>query len=147
MRIVAHEVKCLSNMIRQELDGNRKLNSVTIMQGMFIGYLTTHSGIDQFQKDLETQFQIRRSTATGILQLMERDGLIVREPVEHDARLKRLVLTEKADAIFHQMNENLVRVEDKLVDGLSEEELNTFFSIMDKMKHNLETSKEEDADD
>ena len=36
-----------------------------------------------------------RSTVTGVVKLMERKGLIRRESVSSDARLKKLVLTEK----------------------------------------------------
>ena len=51
---------------------------------------------DIFQKDFEEEFSIRRSTATKILQLMEKNGLIERQKVESDARLKKIVLTNKA---------------------------------------------------
>ena len=34
-----------------------------------------------FQRDVEAEFNIRRSTATGILQLMEKNGFLLREPV------------------------------------------------------------------
>ena len=66
------------------------------MQRWVIGYLSEHEGKDVFQRDLEEEFSVRRSTATGILQLMEKNELITREPVSHDARLKKLVLTPKA---------------------------------------------------
>lgn len=146
-RAVGHEIKCLMNLMRHELNLAEFDPQTTYMQGMFIGYLAHHRQKDQFQKDLETAFLIRRSTATGILQLMERDGLILREPVDYDARLKRLVLTEKAMQIFNRMNEELLRVEAKTTEGLTSEELDAFFALIDKMKHNLEKPKEDAADD
>ena len=51
---------------------------------------------DIYQKDVEKEFQIRRSTATGTLQILEKNGFIRREPVKQDARLKKLVPTDKA---------------------------------------------------
>lgn len=41
-----------------------------------------------FQKDLETEFCIGRSTVTNILNLMEKKGFVRRESVSYDARLK-----------------------------------------------------------
>ena len=50
---------------------------------------------DVYQKDIEEEFQIRKSTATGILKLMEKHGFIRRESAQQDARLKRIVPTKK----------------------------------------------------
>ena len=52
-----------------------------------------------FQRDIEEAFQIRRSTVTGIIKLIEQKGYITRTSVESDARLKQLVPTEKAEAL------------------------------------------------
>ena len=89
---ICMKIKGISNLIHQELGTNRDtVHPGTMMQKMFLGYLEVHEDQPVFQRDLESAFHIRRSTATGILQIMVRDGLIVREPVEGDARLKRLV--------------------------------------------------------
>lgn len=53
---------------------------------------------------------------------MEKKGLIARESVAHDARCKRIVLTDKADAIVADLKANGERVERLLVDGFSESE-------------------------
>lgn len=142
-KAVGHEVKCLSNLIRREMDGGGMPKPATIMQSLFIGYLMRHRDAVCYQRDLEAEFRIRRSTASGILRLMERDGLIRREPVESDARLKRLVLTPKAVESCHCMEQAIEAVEAKTTAGLSDEELETFFALVDKMKKNLEPSGEE----
>ena len=54
---------------------------------------------DLYQKDVEEEFQVRKPTATGILKLMEKNGYIYRESARQDARLKRIVPTEKAEAM------------------------------------------------
>ena len=54
---------------------------------------------DLYQKDVEEEFQVRKPTATGILKLMEKNGYIYRESARQDARLKRIVPTEKAENI------------------------------------------------
>jgi DNA-binding MarR family transcriptional regulator len=52
---------------------------LTIMQNWIIGFLDMNEGKEIFQKDIEAEFNIRRSTATGILKLMEKNGFINRQ--------------------------------------------------------------------
>ena len=52
---------------------------------------------DLYQKDIEEEFQIRKPTVTGILKLMEKNGLqFTRESAKQDARLKQIIPTEKS---------------------------------------------------
>lgn len=141
-RTIGYELKSLANLIgrylRERLD-KRELNGITGIQGMLIGYLYDNANEREiFQRDIEREFHIRRSTVTGILQLMEGNGLIVRESVAHDARLKRLRLTAKAVMIHEIIMEEINRVEDKLKTGLSDDEIELFFRVIEKMKRNIE---------
>ena len=92
---------------------------------------------DVFQRDVENEFDIRRSTATGMLKLMEKNGLIKREAVSYDARLKRIVLTDKALGLHNQIISVLKSVENQLAAHLTEDEINTFFSVMEKISDNI----------
>lgn len=48
-----------------------------------------------FQKDIEQEFSISRATVSNLVQLVEKKGYISREAISEDARLKKLVLTNK----------------------------------------------------
>lgn len=115
-------------------------NAFTAKQGLVLGYIAKKNceGKDVFQKDIEKEFSIRRSTATGILQLLEKNGFVVRESVKEDARLKKLVLTEKAKQRQKRFVEYLDEITTIAFDGVSEEELQILESIMNKVKKNLE---------
>ena len=89
------------------------------------------------------RLHFRHSTASGILQIMLRDGLLVREPVEGDARLKRLVLTPIAQEQLSQMQQDLLRVENKATAALTKQELETLFTLLDKVRGSLAPGKEE----
>ncbi len=120
------------------------MDRVTVMHGWIIGYLYENQGRDIFQKDLESRFCIARSTVTNILKLMEKKGYIERVSVERDARLKKLVLTEKARSLqrrnFLDMH-NLA--EKRLTQGISEEDLAVFVRVAKKMKENMDDRIEE----
>ncbi len=115
-----------------------EINKMTGMHGFIIGYIYRRGG-EVFQKDIETEFVIRRSTATGILNLMEKNGLIVRVPVERDKRLKSLVLTDKAIKVHEKVMDEISAIEDLLVRGLSAEEIADFECTLRKIKNNLMT--------
>ena len=91
-----------------------------------------------FQRDVERAFGLSRSTATGILQLMEKNGLILRESVHNDARLKSLVPTEKAAHLDAQIGESLRRTEQRLTRGLSSAQLTLFLQTAAHMSANLD---------
>ena len=51
-----------------------------------IMFLARNRGREIYQHTIEQKFCITRSTASRVLDLMEKKGLIARESVEHDAR-------------------------------------------------------------
>lgn len=137
-REVTFAIKTLINHIRRLSNCNlRDSERITPMQGRVIGYLKEHSEQDVYQRDLEQEFQIRRSTASAILQTMERDDLIRREPAAHDARMKKLVLTVRAEAFSERFKREIERMEALVTKGVSPEELETFFGIIRKFEDNL----------
>lgn len=131
-------VRILANQIGREFDYQISTlpADITGLQGRVIGFVMDKLG-DVFQKDIEKELDIRRSTATALLQLMEKKGLITREAISDDARLKKIVLTDKALSIRNQVKNVLERVESQLISGLTEYEINTFFSVMRKISANI----------
>lgn len=82
-------------------------------------YLSKHQGEDVFQKDLENAFGIRRSTVSKTVELMEQKGLVLRESVNGDARLKRLSLTKKAEEIIDAVSRGVDRMEEDIKNSFS----------------------------
>ncbi len=112
-------------------------NETTAYHGRIIGYLFERQNEDVFQKDIENRFGIRRSTVTKLLQLMESNGLITRTAVLSDARLKKINLTEKAVLMHKHFRREIDSFEETLAKGLTEEEIESFFLITDKIYNNL----------
>ena len=102
-----------------------------------LGFLCRNRDQEIFQKTLEEVFSIRRSTASRLLKNMEAEGLIVRLPVSRDARLKRVMVTPKAEALNQQAAIRIQYVEAALTRGLTQEELDQFMATVEKLKHNL----------
>lgn len=140
-RQIGFEIKAINNMIRRKLDirfADAGLEEISGMQGPLLGYLDRNSQErDIFQKDLEKHFNIRRSTATVMLQNLEQKGYIVRESVDSDARMKRIVLTDKAREVNREIRKQIDAFHDELEQGITPEEKEFFLSISDKIMKNL----------
>lgn len=134
------ELKRLDNEIHSIIAIHRAAsgNDLTMMQSWIVRFLYDNAEQEIFQKDVEAKFSIARSTATGILQLMEKKGYIQRKNVERDARLKVLILTEKGRLMQEGMFKQIQTMENKMREGISEEELDTFFRVIRKMRSNIE---------
>lgn len=109
----------------------------TRMQCGTLHYLREREEVDVFQKDLEAAFSISGATATNILKIMEKEGLINRIPMEKDARLKKLELTEKGIQYDDVARANVYRLEEGMKKGFTEEELTIFREYLDRMTQNI----------
>lgn len=139
-RTIGFQIRTLNNLIKRDFEKSKDqiLSCSTGVHGWAIGYFYENSEKDIFQKDFETHFSIRRSTATKMLQLMEKNGLIRRVSVENDARLKKIILTDKAIEIHKEITNDINRREKRLAEGISKEELDIFFKVANKIRNNLE---------
>lgn len=114
------------------------MDELTVMQRHVLKFIMLESEHrDIYQKDVEEEFCIRKSTATGILKLMEEHGFISRVAVKSDARLKRLVPTKKADKIHTQIIKHIRQTEAMLTEGISKEDILTCKKVMCLMYRNL----------
>lgn len=137
---VSMELRRISNLCMRYMDNHahkKYIDTITGTNGWIIGYLGKKEGEDVFQRDLERKFDITRSTASKVINLMVSKGLIKFEAVNYDARLKKLVLTDKAKDLVSIMHNDADMLEAKLVKGISEEELKMFLNCIEKMKNNL----------
>lgn len=107
--------------------------------------LTTLRG-DVYPKDVEEEFQIRKSTVTGILKLMEKNGFIRRVSDKKDARYKRLVPTPKAEALRPYILKHIHETEDRLTRGISGEDLEVCKKVMCRMFCNLAEKNRENEE-
>ena len=94
---------------------------------------------DVFQKDLEAAFKIRKSTVSCMVELMEQKGMLTRESVNGDARLKRLVLTEKAEKLLTAVSNGVERMESEVRAEFTETEFGTLTELLGKLSDVLES--------
>lgn len=139
-RHIGFELRNISNLMKREITRSHgfKMDKTTGLHGLIIEYVIKNQDKDIYQKDLEEEFAMRRSTASRMLQLMEKNQLITREVMGKDARLKRIKLTDKAMQIHEHVANHMKEIELKMRKGISEEDLTIFIKVIDQIKQNLE---------
>ena len=137
---VGFYIRNLSNLIHRRI--NRMVaeeeESLTARQVWMLDYLIHQGDREIMQKDIEKEFSIRRSTASHMLTLMENNGYVRRVPVPQDARLKRIILTEKGSQAQKRMVDRLRRFEHMLRGGITDEETKFFLDIVRRIGENIQ---------
>lgn len=140
---VGIKIKKIHSLIRKTIHNSETFKSnedLTNVIGWTIGYISRRNllGLETYQKDVEAEFNISRSTATGLLQNMEKLGYLYREVSEIDSRLKRIVLTEKSIELHKKVILTFDSIESNLLKGFTEEEKEQLFSYLLRLEENLE---------
>ena len=116
----------LSNLIRRHFSTFSFHDTLSPAQGKTLHFILARSmDTDVFQKDVEEEYSLRPPTATKILKDMEKNGLIRRETVPYDARLKRIVETKKGKKNQGMNRESREEKERRLTEKITEDDLTT----------------------
>ena len=110
----------------------------TPTQLQIIGYLIKHRDEDVYQKELEKLFNLKRATVSGVLQTMEKNGLISRVVDHKDTRTKKILLNEKTRELFFIGKQRLDELEKVLFEGFSKEDLCVLQEALKQMQKNME---------
>lgn len=135
---VGKQINGLSNLIKRHIDRQAAMHNLTGVQGRILHMILAETcNGEVFQRDIEEEFNLRRSTATGILQLMEKNGMITRQSVPYDARLKSIVPTTKAAALHEAVSRDIQEIEKCLAQNIAPEDLAVFRKVLEQMYRNL----------
>ena len=141
LKYFQYDILVIVNLIRHKINGSEKLSvvqkEISRRQAAVIGIIDEYQGKPVFQKDISRILKIRRSTATSMLQDMEREDLIKRVPVGGDMRLKQLLLTEKSMRFAMLIREEFTMIEETIIRGFSEDEKKQFRNYLERIKENL----------
>ncbi|CDM70206.1 Transcriptional regulator, MarR family [Clostridium bornimense] len=136
---IGKEIDILSNKFKRVINHKISKYGVTGIQGKIIGFIKFESvKRDVFQKDIEEEFDIRRSSVTSVITLLEKKGYVRRVSVLKDARLKKLVLTEKGLELHSKVHNDIDDFENYVKDELTEDEMNLFIDILNRVNKRIE---------
>lgn len=133
-------IKILSNELNRKVSllFGRGQGHESAVQMMFVNYIAfnTEQGRIVFQKELEQEFNVRRSSASGVLQTLEKRGLITRTSMATDGRKKSIKLTPAGQKLYDENFQRTLWLERQLLQGISEKDQQTFYQVVETIYHN-----------
>ncbi len=134
---ISRYIGILANRFRRQLDALAFRGEYSGSEGKALHFILAHADSDLFQKDLEEEFGMRPSSASALVKKLEEDGLIARESVPYDGRLKKIVPSEKALRHKEHVLRDVQELEMRLLDGISPEQQKEWLKITKQMIENL----------
>lgn len=137
-RKIGKEMREVQQLLHRkyELKKEQQSEKLTQVQVHVLMYIHRHEG-QVFQKDIEQHLKVRRSTASQILNVLERESYVERMRLESDARMKEIVVTDKTLALIDSMERHMKETESMLRVNISKDDMETFFKVIDQIKENL----------
>lgn len=136
-------LRVLANASRRHIDrhceSKKQLDNLSASGGWILSrvFEMEHMGEAAYQRDLEDDFGITRSTASKLLARLEQKGLIERRGIIQDGRMKRILPTDKSRKIGEDILLEVQGLEDRLERGFSKDELETLCKFFERLEKNL----------
>lgn len=136
-----HEIKSLNTLMVKRLFSMKKESENKIhpkpLQFGILEFLSENKDKDIYQRDLEQEFKISKAAISGVLNTMEKHDMILRIQSKDDARKNKIVLSESSEEHHQEFLYNRKRLNQELLEGVSEEELEQFLEVVEKFKKNM----------
>lgn len=114
----------------------------TICNGRILDYVERNEGKDIFQKDVERDTGLTKSAISNILSDMERRGYVKRLSVDGDARLKKIVITDRGREVNRTVKKSFDNVDARSLEGLEEKEQDELIRLLSKIDLNMKKMEE-----
>ena len=125
----------LSKLFRDQL---RRASEEEGVPGSYRQILLELSHMEKLtQYELAKRTHLTPPTVSVTLQKMEHDGYIIRTPDEKDLRQMQVTLTPKGIEAELANRARANALEHRILDGFSEEDLETLAALLTRMEHNL----------
>lgn len=89
------------------------------------------------QKALAERLEISPAALAVTLGKLEKGGFVEKKPCERDGRLNLLALTERGTKIHRLSREQFARIDNRMFNGFSEDEMRQLCAFLTRMQNNL----------
>ena len=134
---IGAKVQKLSHLMVQLKNRRMEHVGLTQQQANVIDYLYNHPDRDIYQKDIAAHLALKNSSVTSLINNLEKNGFLTKVPDETDARHKKIVLTDKACSEHLVCLDYVHAIEDRMMDGMSDEEKKTFNELLRRAISNI----------
>lgn len=113
------------------------------LQMRIIEYLIKSKETDIYQKDIQESLDVSKAAISDTLKTMEKKNLIERIPSKQDGRKIKIVITKDGLDSYQEVENDLKKVNQKILENIKEEELEEFIRISHKIKESLKKEGKE----
>lgn len=129
-RKICKDIHRVSNKLGRKIDAVISKQGLTHSQYAILSYIYNNIKNDVFQRDIEEEFGIRRSSVSAMLSNLEDKGYIMRSSVSQDARLKKITINENGIAIVTKSRKFIESYEKDLLSVIPDEKLDIFYEVL-----------------
>ena len=128
----------------QKIEFRKKLDKLNlhIGQPMMLQTIMDNPGITQFE--LSEKMNVTPASIATSTKRMEKMGYLIKEEDPNNLRVKKLFITELGRNLAIESRNSIDEVDNKLFNGISDEELEFLVNIYDKLIINLAEIKKEE---
>lgn len=127
----------VSRLRRSAFDRSLKPLNVTRSQWWVLAYLSREDGMTQSQ--LAEELDLGKVAVGGLIDRLEKSGLVRREADATDRRVNRVFLEAKSKQLVTKMRKVSHRMNETILAGLADPQLEAVAGTLDAMKRNLLT--------
>jgi MarR family transcriptional regulator for hemolysin len=127
-----HEV---ARLLKRRFEDEAKSHGITLPQWRALAHIALHEGITQ--RALADAIDADPMTVSGILDRLEKRGMIDRSADPSDSRAKLARLTPEGELMFRKARETGLAMYEAATVGLTAEERDAMQSALCKMRDNL----------
>ncbi len=136
---LSHAVRlliCVSHMHHSAIEGRISKLGFHHSQHRMLMHLAKYEHIPS-QRELAEAMGISPAAVTTTLKRLEKDGYICRTSPQEDNRCNQIRITDTGLAVINESRAIFNATDAAMFDGLTEEELATFTSLLSRMRENL----------
>jgi MarR family transcriptional regulator, repressor for mepA len=127
--------------IMMQVDSNLLQYDITNQQARVVGFIgeKQDEGVTINQKDIELYLDITGASVSNLLRGLEKKGFIERIRSASDDRAKEISLTLKGRELIATFNLVFSETENKIVQGMTEEQKKLFLELLKKVVKNFDS--------
>ncbi len=136
---IGQSIFAVSNKLRRIIDKEHQEYSISGGQSRVLNFIFRQSRYgDVFQKNIESFFSIRSSSATELVKKLVEDKLIKRTTSTKDKRMKKLILTDEGLAVVKKTFNILDKIENEYKLKVKEEDYELFIQLLHLFEETLD---------
>lgn len=120
-----------------DADTDLKNRNLTLSQVRVLEYISSKGG-SVTQKSIEEYLDVSHPTVVGIVARLEKNGYLICYSDKTDRRNKIVAMTERSARVIHEVQRKIAAQEEKLLQGLSAEEIEQLRRLLNTILKNVD---------